>query len=344
MAQSPFAPPLKTPTYRVITTSRIYADANANVQNYSDPFENYEIQYGDIDRFELITPIGSGKYSIVFMGRYDEKDLCAVKTLKNVPFVKIQKEVCLLHHVESLPNVVKIIDVVKDPLTATISIITEYQQSENPRSLFPKLDLDEIRYLMFQLLTSLDATANRGVMHRDVKPGNVLISSDHKSLRLIDWGLADLYFPEKPYTVRVSTLRYKAPELLLNYQYYDYGVDVWGAGCVMAEMLVKFPFFEGHNIDEMIAQIASVCGTSAVLQYVDKYGLTLNQQALSLFPSNQAPAWQRTICLMKPHKTDEEAISLMKKLLTVDHEERITAKEALKHPFFDPIRKEMHEQ
>ena len=332
---------LKTPNYRLVTTSKIYKDVNSNLKSDEDPFENYKIEYDNIERFELVTPIGSGKYSVVFLGRYDNKNECAVKVLKNVPFVKIQREICIHRQLKNVPNVIPLVGVVKDPLTSTISLITKYQMSENPRNLYPKLDIDEIRILMYKLLQALDETAKLGIMHRDVKPGNILISADKKDLELIDWGLADYYFPKKPYTTHVSTMRYKAPELLLNYQYYDYGVDVWGAGCVLAEMLVKFPFFEGRNLDEMVIQVANVCGPTAVIQYIDKYGLTLSQQVLSQMPSNQNPGWQRVIHSIKPHKIDDDAISLMKRLLTVDHEDRITASDALNEPFFNPIRKKM---
>jgi casein kinase II subunit alpha len=72
--------------------------------------------------------------------------------------------------------------------------------------------------MMWQLLNSLDLYTRVSVMYRDAKPGNILILCDSCSVQLIDWGLADLYFPQRVYIVRVSTLRYRAPELLLNHQ------------------------------------------------------------------------------------------------------------------------------
>ncbi|KAH0789468.1 Pkinase-domain-containing protein [Histomonas meleagridis] len=332
---------LQTPIYRIISTSKIYKNANSDKSPDEDFFGSYQIEYDNIERFEVIGPIGSGKYSLVFVGRYDGGRLCAIKTLKNVPFVKIQREIWLLKQVSTLPNCVHLISVVRDPLTSTISLITDYVKSENPRSLYPKLKLEEIRILIYRLLISLDSCAQKGIMHRDVKPGNLLISSDHQQLELIGWGLADLYFPGHAYTVRVSTLRYKAPELLLNYQYYDYGIDVWGVGCVLAEMLIKYPFFEGRNIDEMIIQVATLCGTTSLLQYVDKYGLNMPQTVSASLPPNRGPGWQKAINSIKQHKMDQDAVSLLKRLLTIDHEERITASEALQHPFFDPIRDEI---
>lgn len=326
------------PVYRIQSVARVYADVNGEQEEGVDPFENYQIEFDDIERYELISPIGSGKYSTVFYGRADRCRPCAVKILKNIPFIKIQKEVALLKMVSNLPHAVNTYGIVKDQLTQTISIVFEYQESEPPRTLYPKLSLDEIRHFMFDLLTSLDAAHSKGIMHRDVKPGNILISKKNHNLKLIDWGLADLYYKGKAYSVRVSTMRYKAPELLLGYQYYDYGVDIWGAGCVFAEMLVKFPFFEGRDINEMVTDVANVCGSTAVLQYIDKFGLQLPQDARSQFPTGQTSGWKKTIQGIRAHKMDEHAIDLMKLLLTVDHTERITAAEALAHPFFDSIR------
>jgi casein kinase II subunit alpha len=329
------------PAYRLITTARAYGDVNRSTADAPDPFADAGLAYSDIGRFQVIAPIGSGRYSHVFLGRADGDRDCAIKTLKNIAVPKIQRECAILRLVADIPNVIRLLAVVKDPTTEAVSIVTEYHKADPPRELFPRLDLGAIRVLMWQLLNCLDGCARCGVMHRDVKPGNLLISQVEQSLSLIDWGLADLYYPQRAYSVRVSTMRYKAPELLLNYQYYDYGVDVWGSGCVMAEMLIKFPFFEGSDIEGMIAQIARVSGTMALMQYVDKYGLVLPRGALSQFPSNPGPGWERVTQNMQGWKYDDEAIDLLKKLLTIDHAERLTASEALEHPFFNEIREEM---
>ena len=334
---------LKTPVYNKITVSKAYPDANQDLSREESIFESFEIEFADINRFEVISPVGSGKYSTVFLGRMDGKKRCAIKTLKNIPYVKIQKEIGILTRVSSIPNVIQLYGTVIDPLTDTISIITDYLPSEPPKSLFPKLTIDEIRILMYKLLVSLNESHKRGIMHRDVKPGNMLFSKNHKKMKLIDWGLAELYFPKMAYSPRVSTLRYKAPELLLNYQYYDYGIDVWGAGCVLAEMLIRFPFFEGRDFDEMVCDIASVCGTASIQQYAEKYGLQLSQEITVNLPQAQAPQWHKIVQngTIPQKKYNADAVKLLTALLTVDHEERITAAEALQFSFFDPIRKEM---
>ena len=330
---------LKTPKYKKITVSRIYRDANSTILS-PDDFEKFEVCFGDIEKYEISHPIGHGKYSIVFLGRCCETgEMCAIKVLKNMEFFRIQRELFFLSMVNNIPSIVSLKDVLKDPLTNAISIVTDFQDTELPKTLYPKLTLVEIRNLIYKLLKSLDETAKKCIIHRDVKPGNIMISSDHKNLQLIDWGLAEIYCPKKAYPVRVSTLRYKAPELLLNYQYYDYGLDVWVAGCVLAEMLIRFPFFTGNNIGDMIAQISSLWGLKIINQYINKFSLELPQSAIHLLPNNQNDTWDTFTKMISPDKYDEKAIDLLRKLLTVDHEDRITASEAINHCFFNSMQK-----
>ena len=78
-----------------------------------------------------------------------------------------------------------------------------------------------------------------GIIHRDVKPHNVMIDHEQKKLRLIDWGLAEFYHPMQEYNVRVASRYFKGPELLLNYQEYDYSLDLWSFGCMFASMVCQ---------------------------------------------------------------------------------------------------------
>ena len=128
----------------------------------------------------------------------------------------------------------------------------------------------EIKYFLFHLLLALDALHSHGIMHRDVKPRNVLITrgdedfstsngrkgsavrnkgqhDNKRTLMLIDLGLADFYLPGQRYNVRVASRHYKAPELLIGYEYYDYSLDMWSVGCMLAGLLLRRePFFRGQ--------------------------------------------------------------------------------------------------
>jgi casein kinase II subunit alpha len=330
--------------YHIVTTSRCYPDANNPSIPILQTFEKYELRFGDINKYEIVLPIGGGKYSHVFLGKASGSQLCAIKVLKPGPLLRIQREVATLERLKHIPNVIELIDVIRDPQSGIISIVTEYQQFLKPRDIYSSMTLHEIRYLMYNLLYTLDLCHQSGIMHRDVKAENLIISADRKSLKVIDWGLAEMYHPAQRYTVRVSTLRYKAPELLLRYECYDYGIDIWGAGCVFGELLIKIPFFEGRTADEVIGNIATACGFDTLVNYVERYGLSIPAGAIALFPTNPSPQWQRLLGIVRSSKKDEQAFDLLKRLLTVDHSVRITAREALDHQFFDSIREEMEQK
>jgi casein kinase II subunit alpha len=74
-------------------------------------------------------------------------------------------------------------------------------------------------------------------MHRDIKPHNVLINHPKHTLKIVDFGLAEFYFPDKDYSSKVASMYYKAPELLLGSVKYDYAVDIWAAGMIIAGMV-----------------------------------------------------------------------------------------------------------
>ena len=86
-----------------------------------------------------------------------------------------------------------------------------------------------------------------GIMHRDVKPQNLMINHSQKILKLIDWGLAEFYFPGKDYNVRVSSRYFKGPELLVDYQYYDYSLDMWSLGATLAGIVYLFINLDFHE-------------------------------------------------------------------------------------------------
>jgi serine/threonine protein kinase len=155
----------------------------------------------------------------------------------------------------------------------------------------------EVRWAMYQLLEALAFAHSRGVMHRDVKPSNVLVSGGRgcPSLRLtvVDWGLAEFLKDgggsddgyddtatntnagghELPrYSCRVASRYYKAPELLLGNEQYDERLDSWSAGCVLAGLIFqREPFFRGSDNFDQVTKIAEVLGSERLLAYADSF-------------------------------------------------------------------------
>jgi len=176
-------------------------------------------------------------------------------------------------------------------------------------------------------------------MHRDVKPHNVMIDHPKRKLRLIDWGLAEFYHPGQDYNVRVASRYFKGPELLVDLQDYDYSLDMWSLGCMFAGMIFRQePFFHGQDNQDQLVKIARVLGTDELYAYLDKYGLTLDNNFLSMLGRNSRKPWNKFITPENKHLAVPEAIDFLDKLLRYDHQERLTAREAMSHPYFNPIK------
>mmetsp|Transcript_24283 Transcript_24283/g.30391 ORF Transcript_24283/g.30391 Transcript_24283/m.30391 type:complete len:224 (-) Transcript_24283:885-1556(-) len=176
-------------------------------------------------------------------------------------------------------------------------------------------------------------------MHRDVKPHNVMIDHEQKKLRLIDWGLAEFYHSGREYNVRVASRYFKGPELLVDLQEYDYSLDMWSLGCMVAGMIFrKEPFFHGHDNYDQLVKIAKVLGTEDLFAYLDQYDLELDPHFDGLLGRQAKKPWTKFITPENSMLVSPEAIDFVSKLLRYDHQERLTAQESMMHDYFMPIR------
>lgn len=212
---------------------RLYADVCTKAESEYSDYESYEVPFSSQDSYELIRKIGRGKYSDVYEGMNSENDnFIVIKILKPVKKTKIRREIKILDTLRNGPNIVKLIDVVRDQESKTPALIMEYVDTGdlNFRELYSKFTDYDVRYYMYEILRGLDYCHSKGIMHRDIKPHNVMIDHKKKKLRIIDWGLAEFYHQGQEYNVRVASRYFKGPELLVNYHYYDYSLDMWSLG------------------------------------------------------------------------------------------------------------------
>jgi len=239
---------------------RLYQDANVTRPREYWDYETLSVNWGCQDNYEVVKKIGRGKYSEVFEGvNIVTNDKCVVKILKPVMKKKIKREIRILQNLCGGQNIVKLLDVVRDPQSKTPSLIFECVNNTDFKTLYPTFTDHDIRFYIFEILKALDYCHSQGIMHRDVKPHNVMIEHESKKLRLIDWGLAEFYHPGKEYNVRVASRYYKGPELLVDFQLYDYSLDMWSLGCMLAGMVFrKEPFFHGHDNYDQLVKIARV--------------------------------------------------------------------------------------
>ena len=325
-----------------MSVSRVYADANESRGREWWDYDNLALQWGTQDHFEILQKVGRGKYSEVFEGvnmSTSTYDKCIIKVLKPVKKKKIKREIKILQNLMGGPNVVQLIDVVRDPQSKTPSIITEYIDNTDFKVLYPTVSDYDVRYYIFELLKALDFCHSRGIMHRDVKPHNVMIDHEKRKLRLIDWGLAEFYHPHTEYNVRVASRYFKGPELLVDFQEYDYSLDMWSLGCMFASMIFrKEPFFHGHDNYDQLVKICKVLGTDDFQVYLDKYKIELDSHYDVILGRYPRKPWSRFVTPENQHFVSDEAIDFLDKLLRYDHQERLTAQEAQNHPYFDPVR------
>lgn len=324
---------------------RVYA----NVNSYkSEEYWNYEahvVRWGRFEDYEVRGRLGSGKYSEVFEAiniRNGEK--CVIKLLKPVKKRKIKREIKILENLQGGTNIISLLDVVKDPVSRRPALIFEHVNNQDYRTLYQSFTDYDIRFYLYELLKALNYCHSMGIMHRDIKPSNVMIDHDNRIIRLADWGLGEFYHPAMVYNVRVASRYYKGPELLLEYKTYDYSLDMWSFGCMFAQMIFrKVPFFLGQNNSDQLLQIVKVLGTDDLNWYLTTYqlyvGCILNIDDLRKQPQSRQKL-EQFVNDKNRHLVSLEAIDLLDKLLRYDHQERLTAQEAMDHAYFNPVVKE----
>ncbi|KAF4723106.1 Casein kinase II subunit alpha [Perkinsus olseni] len=318
---------------------RYYADVNEKRPKEYWDYEALTVNWGNQDNYEVIRKIGRGKYSEVFEGiRVPTGEKCVIKILKPVKKKKIKREIKILQNLCGGTNVVELYDVVRDPNSKTPSLVFEYVDNTDFKTLYPTLTDMDIRYYMREILKALDFCHSQGIMHRDVKPHNIMIDHAHRKLRLIDWGLAEFYHPHREYNVRVASRYYKGPELLVDLQTYDYSLDMWSLGCMLAGMTFRRePFFHGHDNYDQLVKIARVLGTDELFEYLDKYDLDLDPNFDDILGRHPRKPWQKFVTAENQHLVSNESIDLLDKMLRYDHATRILPKEAMLHPYFKPL-------
>ncbi|KAK4703741.1 casein kinase II subunit alpha, partial [Phenoliferia sp. Uapishka_3] len=339
--------------------ARVYPAVNEKFGRAWWDYDGLMVSWGVQDNYEVVRKVGRGKYSEVFEGvNTQSNDKCVIKVLKPVKKKKIKREIKILQNLAGGPNVIALLDVVRDPQSKTPSIVFEYVNNTDFKVLYPKFTDFDVRFYINELLKALDFCHSRGIMHRDVKPHNVMIDHEKRQLRLIDWGLAEFYHPNTEYNVRVASRYFKGPELLVDFQEYDYSLDMWSLGCMFASMIFrKEPFFHGHDNYDQLVKITKVLGTDELYVYLEvsflrivntvrklsfvappqKYDIDLSPEFDDILGRYAKKPWSRFITSENQRYISNEGIDFLDKLLRFDHQERLTAQEAMGHAYFEPV-------
>ncbi|MED6118267.1 hypothetical protein PIB30_000888 [Stylosanthes scabra] len=208
------------------------------------------------ESYKMIDKVGQGTYSNVYKAL--DRETREIVALKKVRFntsepesIKFMaREIMILQRLDH-PNVLKLKGLATSRMQYSIYLVFEFMQTDLTRIIShseERLTEPQVKCYMQQLLSGLQHCHERGILHRDIKGSNLLIDK-HGMLKIADFGLANYYSPnrEHPLTSRVVTLWYRAPELLLGATDYGVGIDLWSAGCLLAEMLTGIPLMPGRT-------------------------------------------------------------------------------------------------
>ena len=295
-----------------------------------------------MNKYEVIGIVNEGAYGIVYKAKNREtNEYVAIKKFKETDDDEIVRkttlrEVKVLRMIKH-SNVVQLKEAFKRK--GRLFLVFEYCDNnlleileERANGIAP----EDVKSFIFQLLKSIEFCHRHGVIHRDIKPENLLIDENTNVLKLCDFGFART-LPKKqkhPLTDYVATRWYRSPELLLGINY-SKEVDMWAIGCIMGEITDGDPLFPGESEIDQLYLIQKVLGQLTPEQ---EEHFRKNPRFIGLsFPDVSKP---ETLQKHYVGKMSKKAISLMEGFLEMDPAQRITALEALAHPYFDGIRDE----
>ncbi|XP_058977664.1 mitogen-activated protein kinase 15 isoform X2 [Musca domestica] len=311
--------------------------------------------------FDIKKRLGKGAYGIVwkaldkrnnetvavkkiFDAFRDETD--AQRTFREIVFLK-----ALRHH----PNIVKLHNVYKAQNNLDIYLIFEYMESDLHNIIKKGTILKDIhkRYIMYQLINAIKYIHSGNVIHRDLKPSNVLIDSKCRC-KLADFGLArsvsnvrmrvdsnDLngeLSMEPILTDYVATRWYRAPEILIASKRYTKGIDMWSLGCILGEMIRGKPLFQGSSTVNQIEKIVSTL-PDITEDDIKAVGAGFGSVLLKKHISKD----KKTTFSDLLNDASKDALDLVRSLLVLDPLGRLTAKQALCHPYVEKFRNSIPE-
>ncbi|KAF8387902.1 hypothetical protein HHK36_026564 [Tetracentron sinense] len=287
------------------------------------------------DTFEKLDKIGQGTYSNVYKAR--DTLTGKIVALKKVRFDNLEpesvkfmaREILILRRLDH-PNVVKLEGLVTSRMSCSLYLVLEYMEHDlaglaaSPAIKFTE---PQVKCYMHQLVSGLEHCHNNGVLHRDIKGSNLLLDNGG-ILKIADFGLASFFDPnhKHPMTSRVVTLWYRPPELLLGATDYGVGVDLWSAGCILAELLAGKPIMPGRTEVEQLHKIFKLCGSPS-----EEYWKKSKLPHATIFKPQQP--YKR--CISETFKDfPPSSLPLIETLLAIDPAERQTATAALRSEFF----------
>ncbi|XP_026280984.1 cyclin-dependent kinase 17 isoform X1 [Frankliniella occidentalis] len=295
-----------------------------------------EIGFGRMETYIKLDKLGQGTYATVFKGKSRLTDnLVALKEIQlepeeGAPCTGI-REVSLLKDLRHA-NIVTLHDIIHTEKSLTL--VFEYLEKDLKQYMEDcgnMLSMNNVKLFLFQLLRGLAYCHQRRILHRDLKPQNLLIN-EKGELKLADFGLARAKsVPTKTYSNEVVTLWYRPPDVLVGCTEYSTQIDMWGVGCIFYEMARGRPLFPGSTSDQQLGLIFTYLGRPPPGPLTEIYDKTYRFDPCNVdnfmgFSS----------------RSDKDGKHLLSKFLLYDAKKRISAAEGMKHPYFQSLGPGVH--
>jgi len=287
-----------------------------------------------MQKYQKIEKIGEGTYGTVFKAKNQETgEVVALKKVQlddddeGVPSSAL-REICILKELKH-KNIVRLYDVLHSERKMTL--VFEYCEQDLKKyfdTCGGVIEPSTTRSFMFQLMNGLQFCHGQNILHRDLKPQNLLINKNGE-LKLADFGLARSFgIPVHCFSAEVVTLWYRPPDVLFGAKYYSTTIDTWSAGCIFAEISnAGAPLFPGSDVDDQLRRVFRLLGTPTNQSWPGVQKLP----DYKLFPSYPCnPNW--SVILPNMSKVGHDLLS---KLIDCNPSERLTADVALRHPYFN---------
>eukprot|EP00930_Biecheleria_cincta_P014309 TRINITY_DN1236_c0_g1_i1.p1 TRINITY_DN1236_c0_g1~~TRINITY_DN1236_c0_g1_i1.p1 ORF type:complete len:296 (-),score=66.86 TRINITY_DN1236_c0_g1_i1:52-939(-) len=284
-----------------------------------------------MEQYEKLEKVGEGTYGVVYKAQDANGEIYALKTIRleaedeGIPSTAI-REISLLKELQH-PNIVRLCDVIHTERKLTL--VFEYLDQDLKKLLDHcdgGLDSATTKSFLYQLLRGIAYCHQHRVLHRDLKPQNLLINREG-SLKLADFGLARAFgIPVRSYTHEVVTLWYRAPDVLMGSRKYSTPVDIWSVGCIFAEMVNGRPLFPGNTDQDQLQRIFKILGTPSEASWPT---------------AAELPDWKPDFTQYEPQpwssiapNLDEQGTDLMSKMLQYFPDKRVPGRSAMDHDYF----------
>lgn len=320
-------------------------------------------------RFKLLKALGSGTFGSVYLAEdtWTGKRV-AYKTLKPAQdkLYRIQREVWGMQRMCDAPDAIHLHDVlcdVVDHYEKKPHVVLVMELVENISNIIKgsKEDGRRVKQYFYRILNVLKTAHERGFIHRDIKPNNILYNGKSNQVRVLDWGLVTQYVAGEMQGTGAGTRGYIPPEGYTRFKYFDYSYDIWAVGVMFSSVIFersgnffsavgqkdKKVNYRAKHLDEIVQFLGSREFWKTYQRYHRYWKLPASYGKI-LESKNYLPKNWTSFAVRYSEKSrglaTPEALDLLSKMMKMDFRERISAADALNHPYFDEVRAEIENE